>query len=97
MVPLMPQCIRGAIWYLPNPCPFVKKNGTFAALKGMKFAEEAEAAKKALSILGGGKAECVEVKLPYLEDKRAVIYIKKEKNTPKVYPRKAGTPDKNPL
>ena len=77
--------------------PFVKKNGTFAALKGMKFAEEAEAAKKALSILGGGKAECVEVKLPYLEDKRAVIYIKKEKNTPKVYPRKAGTPDKNPL
>ena len=37
------------------------------------------------------------VKLPELEDKRAVVYIKKEKPTPKVYPRKAGTPEKNPI
>ena len=77
--------------------PFVKTGGIFAALKGMKFAEEATDAKKALSVLGGSQPECVEIKLPYLEDKRAVIYIKKEKSTPKAYPRKAGTPDKNPL
>lgn len=77
--------------------PFVKTGGIFAALKGMKFAEEAADAKKALSVLGGSQPECVEIKLPYLEDKRAVIYIKKEKSTPKAYPRKAGTPDKNPL
>lgn len=77
--------------------PFVKTGGIFAALKGMKFAEEATDAKKALSMLGGSQPECVEIKLPYLEDKRAVIYIKKEKSTPKAYPRKAGTPDKNPL
>ena len=63
----------------------------------MKFAEEATDAKKTLSMLGGSQPECVEIKLPYLEDKRAVIYIKKEKSTPKAYPRKAGTPDKNPL
>lgn len=37
------------------------------------------------------------VKLPELEDKRAVVYIKKEKVTPKVYPRKAGTPERNPI
>ena len=77
--------------------PFVKTGGIFAALKGMKFAEEATDAKNALSVLGGSQPECVEIKLPYLEDKRAVIYIKKEKSTPKAYPRKAGTPDKNPL
>lgn len=77
--------------------PFVKKGGVFAAMKGMKFAQEAQEAQKALSTLGGGEPDCVEVKLPYLEDKRAVIYIRKEKNTPKTYPRKAGTPDKNPL
>lgn len=77
--------------------PFVKKGGTFAALKGMKYGEEAESATKALAVLGGGKAECVEVKLPYIDDKRAVIYVKKEKSTPKIYPRKAGTPDKSPI
>lgn len=77
--------------------PFVKKGGTFAALKGMRFSEEADEAKNALKVLGGSEAECVEVKLPYIEDKRAVIYIEKIRSTPKVYPRKSGTPDKNPL
>lgn len=77
--------------------PFVKVGGTFAALKGMKFAEEAEEGKKALQILGGSEPISVEKKLPGLDDKRAVIYVKKIKSTPKKYPRKAGTPDKDPL
>ena len=77
--------------------PFVKVGGTFAALKGMKFAEEAEEGKKALQILGGSEPVSVEKKLPGLDDKRAVIYVKKIKSTPKKYPRKAGTPDKEPL
>ena len=77
--------------------PFVKINGTFAALKGMKYAQETQDGKKAVSILGGSTPDCVEIRLPDLDDKRAVIYIKKEKSTPKAYPRKAGTPDKNPL
>lgn len=77
--------------------PFVKVGGTFAALKGMKFAEEAEEGKKALQILGGSEPVSVEKKLPGLDDKRAVIYVKKIKSTPKKYPRKAGTPDKDPL
>lgn len=77
--------------------PFVKIGGTFAALKGMKYGEEAKEAQKALKILGAGKAESVPVKLPYLDDKRAVIYCQKIKPTGKAYPRKAGTPEKNPL
>lgn len=77
--------------------PFVKVGGTFAALKGMKFAEEAEEGKKALQILGGSEPVSVEKKLPGLDDKRAVIYVKKIKSTSKKYPRKAGTPDKDPL
>ena len=67
------------------------------ALKGMKYAEEAADSVKALKILGGDKPDIVEVKLPGLEDKRAVLYIRKIKATPKKYPRKAGTPDKSPL
>lgn len=77
--------------------PFVKVGGSFVALKGMRFAEEAEDGKKAIKTLGGRECKAVPVKLPELDDKRAVLYIPKIKATPKAYPRKAGTPDKNPL
>lgn len=77
--------------------PFVKKGGYLVALKGAKYAEEAEAAGRALSLLGGAAPECLAVQLPGLEDKRAIVTVKKIKPTPKAYPRKAGTPTKKPL
>ncbi|MBR6013145.1 MAG: 16S rRNA (guanine(527)-N(7))-methyltransferase RsmG [Selenomonadaceae bacterium] len=77
--------------------PFVKIGGTFAALKGKQFREEISEAENAVKILGGGKINFVEKKLPTLPDVRAVIYIDKEKTTPKKFPRNAGTPTKNPL
>ena len=77
--------------------PFVKKNGFLVALKGAKYAEEAEAAERALSLLGGSAPKCREVTLPGLTDKRAIVTVKKVKPTPKAYPRKAGTPTKKPL
>lgn len=77
--------------------PFVKIGGSFVALKGMKYAEEAKDGKHAVKVLGGAPCRAVPVHLPSLEDKRAVLYIEKVKATPKAYPRKAGTPDKNPL
>ena len=77
--------------------PFVKKGGYFVALKGMKYQEEAAEASAALKLLGGQQARIVPVKLPGLEDVRAVIYVEKIAKTPAVYPRKAGTPEKSPL
>lgn len=77
--------------------PFVKIGGSFVALKGMKYAEEAKDGKNAVKVLGGAPCRAVPVHLPSLEDKRAVLYIEKVRATPKAYPRKAGTPDKNPL
>ena len=77
--------------------PFVRVGGFFAAMKGAKYEEEAEEAKKAVKLLGGGEPVLREIKLPELEDKRGIIYIRKEKKTPSVYPRKAGTPEKNPI
>ena len=77
--------------------PFVRVGGFFAAMKGAKYEEEAEEAKKAVKLLGGGETVLREIKLPELEDKRGIIYIRKEKKTPSVYPRKAGTPEKNPI
>lgn len=77
--------------------PFVKIGGTFAALKGKQFGEEIFEAENAVKILGGGKINFVEKNLPTLPDIRAVIYIEKEKITPKKFPRNAGIPTKKPL
>lgn len=77
--------------------PFVKKGGYFIALKGMKYEEEMTAGQNAIKKLGGKSCEAVPIKLPNIEDKRAVLYIKKCSATPKLYPRKAGAPRKNPL
>lgn len=77
--------------------PLVKKDGFFIALKGSKYADEIVEADKAVKILGGKLVAADLVKLPGLDDGRAIIRIKKLKSTPNQYPRKAGTPDKQPL
>lgn len=77
--------------------PFVRVGGSFLALKGAKYREEAQEAKAALRLLGGGTPELRSVKLPGLDDIRAVIRIEKLRPTPGAYPRKAGTPEKKPL
>ncbi len=93
--------VSRAVARLPILCeyclPFVKKGGHFIALKGMQYHDEAEEAAKAIKVMGGSKTEIRPVKLPELDDKRAVITITKAMPTPKAYPRKAGTPTKNPI
>ena len=77
--------------------PFVHIGGTAIALKGLHSEEEAKEAERAVKILGGRAIESIPVALPGLSDKRAVLVIKKERPTPKAYPRKAGKPAKEPL
>lgn len=77
--------------------PLVKQGGVFIALKGSKYAEEIEEGRQALKILGGKLISSEPVKLPGLDDGRAIVKIAKVKPTAKGYPRKAGTPEKNPL
>ena len=50
-----------------------------------------------MKILGGKLLSAEPVKLPGLDDGRAIIKIAKTKATPAQYPRKAGTPEKQPL
>jgi 16S rRNA (guanine527-N7)-methyltransferase len=77
--------------------PLVKKGGFFVALKGSKYKEEITEAENAVRILGGSVTSVKEVELPGLNDGRAVIVIRKIKDTPTAYPRKAGLPGKKPL
>ena len=93
--------VSRAVARLPILCeyclPFVKRGGHFLALKGRAFAEEVEEAAKAIKVMGGSHTDVREVHLPGLDDKRAIITVTKTMPTPKAYPRKAGTPAKNPL
>lgn len=77
--------------------PLAKKGGQFIALKGSRFVEEIEEGEAAVKILGGKIISAEPVKLPGLDDGRAIIKIAKIKATPAQYPRKAGTPEKQPL
>ena len=77
--------------------PLVKKDGFFIALKGSRYKEEITEAEEAVRILGGNLTSVKEFELPGLNDERAVIVIRKIKDTPPAYPRKAGLPAKKPL
>ena len=77
--------------------PYVKVGGCLIALKGAKFAEEVDEAQHAVTMLGGEIEDVRPVHLPTLDDKRAIIIVRKTKPTPKTYPRKAGTPERKPL
>ena len=77
--------------------PFVKRGGYFISYKSEKVKEELSAGKKAIEILGGKMEDQLEYNLPDTDIKRSLLLVKKEKSTPKKYPRKAGTPAKEPL
>ncbi len=77
--------------------PFVKNGGYFISYKSEKVKEELSAGKRAVEILGGNILDIFEYQLPDSDMSRNLLLIKKEKNTPKKYPRKAGTPAREPL
>lgn len=77
--------------------PFVEVGGYFVAMKGEKGMEEAEEAKKAISLLGGELVDIINVTVPEFEYLHTLVIIKKIKNTPKNYPRKNSQIQKKPL
>lgn len=77
--------------------PFVAVGGFFVALKGSRYSEELNDATGAIQRLGGEITKIEKIKLPGLDDVRAIIYIKKVKKTPAAYPRRPGAAEKNPL
>ena len=59
--------------------------------------EEITQGKKAIQILGGKIEKVEKLMLPDSDISRSFVFIRKEKQTPKAYPRKAGTASKQPL
>lgn len=77
--------------------PFVKIDGSFISYKSSTIEDELEDGKKGIAILGGKVKDVYKFTLPDSELQRSFVIIEKEKKTPKAYPRKAGTPSKEPL
>jgi len=75
--------------------PFVKIGGYFAPYKTAAAKDEITEGKKAVSILGGHLERVTEFSSGELD--HTILWIKKVKETPSKYPRKAGTPSKQPL
>lgn len=77
--------------------PLVKLEGKIICMKGSEVKEEVENAKNAIKILGGKMEKEESFNLPNSDMKRNLVIIKKIKNTPAKYPRKPGTPAKEPI
>lgn len=75
--------------------PYVKVGGWFVAYKTKAAEEEIAQASNAIQTLGGALYKNTEDPL-HLTD-HILVWIKKEKKTASIYPRKAGLPSKNPL
>ena len=77
--------------------PFIAKNAKFMSYKSSISSEEIQNAKSAIKILGGAVVEEKTVHLPCSDMDRTFVVVYKTNNTGKKYPRKAGTPSKEPL
>ena len=77
--------------------PFLKIGGYFLALKGPLADEELLAAKRTISILGGKVESVYKADIPGTDLAHKIIIVKKVRQTPQQYPRKAGVPAKIPL
>ena len=77
--------------------PSVKLGGICICMKGNNADTEIKEAEKAIKELGGKIIKVEKIVLPKLDLERNIIIIKKVKQTSNKYPRKPGTPQKEPI
>ncbi len=77
--------------------PYVKKQGYFIPYKSGMIEEELKISRKAIGLLGGKVLEVKTFELPESDISRSLVIVKKEKETPKKYPRSGGKPSKEPI
>jgi 16S rRNA (guanine527-N7)-methyltransferase len=77
--------------------PLLERGGTMVAMKGEISNQECIQAQKALDILGGSKLESVRLEPFAGAENRWVYSARKNKPTPAGFPRRPGTPTRQPL
>ncbi len=77
--------------------PLVASNGLVIIYKGAGTPQEFMEARKAIQILGGEALRIVPIQIPFLDEQRFIILIKKVRPTPNLYPRGQGLARKKPI
>lgn len=93
--------VSRAVAALPVLCelclPLVKVGGEFLAMKSSHTEDEINEAKAAIALLGGVITEVIDYTIPTTDIVHRVVRIRKEKPTPKKYPRRFAQIKKQPL
>ena len=77
--------------------PFIRTGGRFIYYKSSDIDDELFASEKSFNILGGSDPSLIEVPLYKTDIIRNFVVVSKVRTTPKMFPRKAGTPAKDPI
>jgi 16S rRNA (guanine527-N7)-methyltransferase len=77
--------------------PLARMGGLVAVYKGASAAQEFTAARKAIDLLGGETVRLAPVNVPFLDEQRFILLMKKVRPTPNQYPRGQGLARKKPL
>ena len=77
--------------------PFCRLGGVVVAMKGRRALSEVNDSEKALELLGGEIEEVVDVKRKLPFSSGQLVLVRKVSETPEMFPRKAGIPQKRPL
>ena len=77
--------------------PYVRVGGRMICWKGPALADEMEAGRRAAFLLGGQIGETLPAPVAGRDWEHCLLTAEKIKGTPKIYPRKAGTPKDHPL
>lgn len=92
-------CVSRAVANLPVLCeyclPFIRKGGFLLSYKGPEADREVSDAAKAIRTLGGKLVRIQSAELSGFDHN--IVVIEKIQDTPAKYPRKAGTPVKEPI
>ena len=75
--------------------PLVKQGGSFIAMKGKD--NEIEQAKRAIAFLGAVDEKVVHYELRGMDAPRSLVITRKERSTPRRYPRRIGAIRQSPL
>ncbi|NJN84857.1 MAG: 16S rRNA (guanine(527)-N(7))-methyltransferase RsmG, partial [Caldilineaceae bacterium] len=77
--------------------PLTRRSGLAMIYKGASAPEEFINARRAIELLGGETVRMAPVSVPFLDEKRYILLIKKVQRTPNPYPRSQGLARKKPL
>lgn len=77
--------------------PYVRIGGRALCWKGPALRDELAQGTRAARILGGEAEEIIPAPIPGRDWEHLLLPIRKVKSTPKAYPRRSGTPGREPL